>query len=140
MVDKNIIYKHLSSLKESLSRIRSMDFTMDMVLGDEDIQDLLDRRMQKAIEAAIDIAAHLVASEDLGEPSSAGELFILLGERDYLSKKLSKRLAQAVGFRNIIVHQYAEIDYRLAYSDLDQKLEDLEKFAKQVKKYLSDKK
>ncbi len=136
MVDKDLIYKHLEFLEDSLTRIRNMDFSLDTVLVDVDVQDLLDRRMQKAIEAAIDIAAHIVASGKMGRAKSAGELFIILGNQNILPKDLSQRLAEAAGFRNIIVHQYAEIDYRLAYSDLDKKLEDLEKFASKIKNHL----
>ncbi|HUW21569.1 MAG TPA: HepT-like ribonuclease domain-containing protein [Candidatus Bathyarchaeia archaeon] len=71
MVDKDMIYRYLGNLEESLKRIENMDVTFEMILGNEDIQDLLDRRMQKAIEACLDIAAHLVASEKLGQAKSA---------------------------------------------------------------------
>jgi len=100
MVDKNIIYCYLQELEESLKRIEGMDVTFDMILGDEDIQDLLDRRMQKAVEAVIDIAAHIVASAKLGQPKSAGDLFVILAKAKILDQKLSQRLTQAVGFRN----------------------------------------
>ncbi len=96
-----------------------MDFTFDMVLGDEDIQDLLDRRMQKAIESCIDIAAHLVASEKLGQAESAGSLFPLLVKGKIIPQKLAVQLSKAVGFRNLIIHKYVDIDYQLAYSDLE---------------------
>ena len=137
MADKNIVYKHLQILEESIDRIRDMDFTFDMVLGDEDIQDLLDRRMQKAIESAIDIAANIVAGEKLGQAETAGELFLLLGKKNILTKELAEKLAKAVGFRNILVHEYADIDYELAYRDLDSNLLDLEFFAKAVKKLIN---
>lgn len=136
MVDKNIIYCYLQELEESLKRIEGMDVTFDMILGDEDIQDLLDRRMQKAVEAVIDIAAHIVASAKLGQPKSAGDLFVILAKAKILDQKLSQRLTQAVGFRNILVHQYSDIDYHLAYSDLKRKLKDLRDFAERINNYL----
>jgi len=48
-MDKQLINKLLDSLKETLNKIEHMDLNMDMILGDEDIQDLIDRRMQMAI-------------------------------------------------------------------------------------------
>ncbi len=136
MVDKNIVYKYLSSLEENLRRIRRMDFTFDMITGDEDVQDLLDRRMQKAIEACIDIAAHLVSALSLGKSETARGLFPLLAKKGIIDKKLSQRLEKAVGFRNILVHDYTELDYRLAYSDLEDKLKDLESFAKSIHQFI----
>lgn len=136
MVNKEIIYKYLASLEESLRRIRKMDFTFDMITGDEDVQDLLDRRMQKAIEACIDISAHLVSSLNLGRSETAKGLFPLLAKNRIIDQNLSKRLEKAVSFRNILVHEYTEIDYKLAYSDLEEKLKDLEAFAKAVHKFI----
>lgn len=134
MVNKQILYKYLNSLEESLVRIEKMDFTFDMILGDEDVQDLLDRRMQKAIESCINIAAHIVASEKLGQPQSAGDLFSILEKNKMISTNIAHALQKAVSFRNIVVHKYTDVDYRIAYSDLDKKLKDLQKFAGEVKK------
>lgn len=136
MVAKDTVYKYLESLEESLRRIQEMDVTLDMVLGDEDIQDLLDRRMQKAIEATVDIAAHFVASQNLGQAENSADLFFLLAKKGIISPKLAERLAKAIGFRNIIVHEYTTIDYQLAYGDLDKKLTDLQDFALAIKKFL----
>lgn len=136
MGNKDTLFNYLSSLEESLRRIREMDFTFDMILGDEDIQDLLDRRMQKAIEACIDIAAHVCAELQLKRAETAAELFTVLQQDNILTKELGSRLSKAVGFRNIIVHEYIELDYKIAYSNLAEKLQDLEEFAHQIKKFI----
>ncbi len=136
MRNNDLIFKFLNSLEDSLRRIRSMDFTFDMVLGDEDIQDMLDRRMQKAIEACIDIVIHLSMQLKLPRQEKTSELFNLLSKKKIIDSKLANKLKSAVGLRNIIVHEYTEVDYKLAYSDLDSKLKDLEKFAYEIKKFL----
>ncbi len=136
MENKDLIYKFLHALEDSLRKIRSMDITFDMILGDEDIQDLLDRRMQKAIEASIDIAIHLASALNLPRKDKASDLFTLLAESKIIDSTLTKKLKSAVGFRNIIVHEYTDIDYTLAYSDLDSKLDDLEAYAYKVKEFL----
>ena len=137
MVDKNVVYHYLESLENSISKMRNMDLTPDMITGDEDIQDLLDRRMQKAIEACIDIAAHIVAAEKLGQAETSGSLFQLLAKHKIIPNELAQKLEMAVGLRNIIVHEYTQIDYQLAYSNLEEKLTDLENFARNIKNYLS---
>lgn len=139
MEDKKLIYKYLHSLEDNLRRIRHMDFTVDIILGDEDMQDLLDRRMQKAIEAAIDIAIHLASQLRLPSQEKASDVFKILAQNKIIDKQLAQRLKGAVGFRNILVHEYTEVDYHLAYSDLGLKLKDLEDFAYQIKDFISKK-
>ena len=139
MVNKNIVYRYLESLEESISRIRNMDLTLEMITGDEDVQDLLDRRMQKAIEACVDIAGHIVAANKLGRAETSGSLFQLLAKHKIISPELAQKLERAVGLRNIIIHEYTQIDYQLAYSNLEEKLGDLEAFARQIKNYLEEK-
>lgn len=139
MEDKKLIYKYLHSLEDNLRRIRHMNFTVDIILGDEDMQDLLDRRMQKAIEAAIDIAIHLASQLRLPSQEKASDVFKILAQNKIIDKQLAQRLKGAVGFRNILVHEYTEVDYHLAYSDLNSKLKDLEDFAYQIKDFISKK-
>lgn len=139
MEDKELIYKYLQSLEDSIYRIRHMNFTFDMVLGDEDIQDLLDRRMQKAIEACIDIAIHTASELRLPRQEKVADVFNVLAENHILNKEVTERLKGAVGFRNILVHEYDDVDYQLAYSDLESKLKDLEDFAYQIRAFISKK-
>ncbi len=137
MVNKNIIYRYLESLEHSIRKLKNMDLTMEMITGDEDIQDLVDRRMQKAIETCIDIAAHIVATEKLGPAETSSALFQLLAKQNIIPRQLAKQLGKAVGLRNILVHEYTQIDYQLAYNDLDKKLADLSLFVQHIQKYLT---
>lgn len=137
MVDKNVIYCYLESLENSITKLRGMDLSVEMITGDEDAQDLVDRRMQKAIETCIDIAAHIVAAEKLGPAETSASLFQLLAKQNIIPNKLAEKLEKAVGLRNILVHEYTQIDYQLAYSNLDEKLADLSQFAQKIKNHLS---
>jgi uncharacterized protein YutE (UPF0331/DUF86 family) len=135
-IDKELIYKLLENLKEAILKIEKMDVTFDMITADEDIQDLLDRRMQVAIELCIDIAAHLCASLSLQRKERVSDMFLLLSDNKILSKDTAVKMAGASGLRNIIVHEYTDIDYKLAYSDLDDKLGDLRTLASEVLSFL----
>jgi len=107
MENKEIILQYLHSLEDGLRRIRHMDFTIDMVLGDEDIQDLLDRRMQKAIEACIDIAVHLASQLKLARQEKASDVFKILAARKVIDVQLAEKLKGATGFRNILGRRQA---------------------------------
>lgn len=136
VIDKTLLKNLLDNLKVTINKIERMDIALENVLEDEDIQDLLDRRMQVAVENCIDIATHLAAGLDLPRKERASDVFLLLAEKETISAELAQKLAGAAGLRNILVHEYMEIDYRLAYSDIDEKLLDLKQFGKEVLDFL----
>jgi uncharacterized protein YutE (UPF0331/DUF86 family) len=63
-----------------------------------------------AIEGCIDVAQHLCAVNGWGPPSDNGEAMMLLGTQGVLNGELSVSMRQAVGFRNILVHEYIGVD------------------------------
>lgn len=65
---------------------------------------------QTAIEACIDAAHHVAADQGLGVPSSNGDAFRLLAGADLITDELAASMVSAVGFRNVLVHGYAEVD------------------------------
>ncbi len=136
VIDKVLVNNLLDTLKTAITKIRGMDVTLEKILEDEDSQDLVDRRMQVAIETCINIATHLASAMELPRKEKASDIFLLLGENGVIVANLAEKMAGAVGFRNILIHEYTDIDYKLAYSDLDEKLNDLKEFAKQVLEFL----
>lgn len=136
LVDKTLIEKKLNFLKHEVNKIENMDITLEQVLEDEDIQDIIDRRMQKALESCIDIATHLAAGLEFPRQEYASDIFLLLGKNKVISQEVAEKFTSIVGFRNILVHEYADIDYKLAYSNLDEKLQDLKNFGREILKFL----
>ena len=65
---------------------------------------------QTAIEACIDAAQHIVADRGLGSPNSNADAFRLLVGAAIVDDELAATMAAAVGFRNVLVHGYAEVD------------------------------
>lgn len=92
--------------------------------------------MQIAIQAALDVASHIVSDERLGEPNTNAELFTLLMRRGLLSSELTARLRRMAGFRNLVVHGYAELDMRIVARVLADDLGDLEAFGAAIEAYL----
>lgn len=84
-----------------------------------------------AIESMIDVAQHTCASEGWGPPSDNGDAVRLLGAHGVLQAGLAAQLRRAVGFRNVLVHEYVTIDDDVVLARLDD-LADLLDFAAQV--------
>lgn len=138
-VNRDLIDSMIDNLKANIASIENKDVNLEQILEDEDIQAILDRRMQVAIEICIDLATHLIAGLDLPRQERSTDAFMVLGDKGIISKELAEKMAKAAGFRNILVHEYIRIDYELAYSDLDQKLQDLKNFGKEVLEFLEKK-
>ena len=101
---------------------------MQDFLNDLDCQDIVSFNLQLAIQNCIDIAAHIVSEEGIGVPASLSEIFHLLEENDYLSDELTEKMVRAVGFRNLLVHEYGRIDLKQVYRIAREHIEDLNKY------------
>jgi uncharacterized protein YutE (UPF0331/DUF86 family) len=93
-------------------------------------QDALMLNLLRATEASIDGAMHLVRIQRLGVPADSRQAFTLLMSAGTLDRDLGKRLESMVGFRNIAVHDYREIDMAVVRSIIAERLHDLAAFAR----------
>lgn len=91
-----------------------------------------ERRLEKAIQCAIDIASYIVSRNALGNPAHYRDLFLFLGRAEILPPLLVKRLEKMAGFRNILIHEYEEVDENRVYQAVHQDIDDLVAFARAV--------
>lgn len=124
----DVILAKVSTIKRCMRRIKDITNLNPDSLDDMDKQDIFVLNLQRAVEAAIDIATHIVASEGLGVPSTTKENFKLLREAGIIDDSLLKRMQSMVGFRNIAIHDYQSIDVDILKSILTKNLKDLEEF------------
>ncbi len=95
-------------------------------------QDALVLNLQRACEASIDAAMHLVRIHRLGIPTESRQAFELLMKAGQLDAELGRRLIAMVGFRNIAVHAYQDIDIAILRHILVEGVGDLATFARQL--------
>lgn len=95
-------------------------------------QDALVLNLQRACEASIDAAMHLVRIHRLGIPTESRQAFDMLIKAGRLDAGLGRSLMAMVGFRNIAVHAYQEIDIDILRRILVERVGDLAAFARFV--------
>lgn len=133
MVDHDLILAKADSVRKHLNRViekRQVDlraFTQDL-----DRQEIILFNLQKAIQNCIDIAAHIISEEGLGVPGSTNEMFYQLEESGYLDADLTEKMVKAVGFRNLIVHEYARVDLKQVYETAQKDIEDLNAYLRVI--------
>ena len=72
--------------------------------------DALVLNVERACQASIDLAMHVVARHHLGVPQSSAGAFVLLEKSGTLDPVLSRALQGMTGFRNVVIHEYQEMD------------------------------
>jgi len=79
-------------------------------------QDSIVLNLQRACEAAIDVAMHLVRLHRLGVPEESRQAFEFLGDARLLPPDLAERMTRMVGFRNVAIHNYRKLDLQVVKS------------------------
>lgn len=98
-------------------------------LGDITRQDSIILNLQRACEAAIAMAMHIVAEQGWGIPDTSRDAFNTLLAHDFLEESLAQRLKAMVGFRNIAVHDYQKMNLDILQEIIETHLHDLSEFA-----------
>ncbi len=96
----------------------------------------VERLLELSIQSIIDISRLLVTLEDWRRLRDERDALTLLAERSVLEPELADRLLKAKGFRNVLVHEYVELDPHLLYAHLRDDLGDLWDFARGVAAWL----
>jgi len=93
-------------------------------------QDSIILNLQRACEAAIDAAMHVVRVQKLGVPQISRDAFLMMQEASLLDEKLADRMQSMVGFRNVAVHDYRKLNMEVLRSILDSRLNDFREFSR----------
>lgn len=128
MPDKDVVLAKVAVIQRCLKRIRETTQMKPECLGDIDKEDIFVLNLQRSVQAVIDLATHIVASEGLGLSDTIRGNFKLLQDAVIISKELAQKMESMVGFRNIAMHDYQAIDKNILKSILIKNLKDLEDF------------
>ncbi len=132
MPDSDIVLAKIAIIQRCLKRIQDTTNGDPNSLEDIDREDIFVLNLQRAVQAAIDLASHIVASEGLGLPATIREHFELLQQSNIISTLIAAKMKAMTGFRNIAIHDYRKIDKNILKSILTNNLADLEHFYMEV--------
>lgn len=132
MIDRDRVLAKIATIDRCLERIAEVRGERRKDLLPVDIDDIASLNLQRAIQAAIDLAANVISTEGYGTPDSTAGVFALLQQRGVIDADLAIRLRRMVGFRNIAVHEYQTVDPAILESILEHHLGDLKALAGRV--------
>lgn len=128
MIEKDVVYAKINRIQNCLRRIHSTIGNDVNRLDNYDTQDVVTLNLQRAVQLVIDLAAHVVRGSSLGAPQTLKENFQLLFQNEMIDRKLKEKMEKMVGFRNIAIHEYEEINPEILKSIVKDHLQDLEEF------------
>ena len=129
----DVVMNKIQTIERCLKRIR------EEYVGFEDTfeenhtkQDSVVLNLERASQATIDIATHIVKVRGLGLPNTSRELFDLLLENHIISSDVCKQMQGMVGFRNIAVHDYQNLNIEIVVAIVEKHLGDFEGFVREI--------
>jgi uncharacterized protein YutE (UPF0331/DUF86 family) len=133
MTDPQLVAKKLAQIETCVTELRTLAHA-DALPHDIREQRFVQHTLQIAIQAALDVASHIVSDDRLGEPRTNRELFALLERGGWLPSDLTATLHRMAGFRNVLVHGYDAIDIAVVRDILDNHLDDLLRFVSEIRR------
>ena len=99
------------------------------------MQDIIERNLEVSAQAVIDIANRIISIEGFEKPRDYYEAILRLGEAEILPLDFAQKLAPIAGFRNILVHDYMDINWDEVHNNLHQ-MHDLSQYMDYIKKWM----
>lgn len=137
MVDKTLLLRKLAELEEYLGQIKEYtNVSAEQYSKEWRTQRIVERTLQMMIESCADIAGHIISDRGYRVPTSYGDTFRVLYEKDILTKDLLETMEKISKFRNIIVHHYDRIAPEIIVNILRKDLDDFLIFKNTIIKLL----
>ena len=132
MMDDRLIEKRLGWIEASCEKLRRSAKPAS-IETDEVQRGFAEHTLRTAIQAAIDVATLIVTARKLGEPDSTRSLFRLLALDGWVSQEQVEVWRRIVGFRNIVVHRYLEVDPAIVLVILETSLVEFGDFVRSIR-------
>ncbi|MHB1680590.1 MAG: type VII toxin-antitoxin system HepT family RNase toxin [bacterium] len=132
MYDDLIINK-INTINKCIERIRyEYNKSENSIKLDFTKQDSIILNLERASQATIDMASHIVRIKKLGIPQTNRDVFVILENNNLILSKISKRMQAMVGFRNIAVHDYQSLNLDIIIEIVENHLNDFTEFINQI--------
>lgn len=132
MTDAELVDKRLAFIVTCVEQLRA-NAKPERLATDIVQRRFVEHTLQLAIQGIIDVASHIASDDRLGEPATNYDLLDLLCGAGWIDEMQRKTLRAMIGFRNVLVHEYVEVDLAIVRDVLEHRLSDLEAFVTAVR-------
>ena len=132
-VESDIVLAKIAIIKKCVATIVDIQ---SAELSPWVVEDLSVLNLQRAVQASIDLAHVVIAKYGLGLPSDYSQSFTILARQRIIDYDTAEILKKMVGFRNISVHEYQEINGAIVQSIIEHHLDDFENYYSQIHSFV----
>lgn len=137
MVNKLIIQKRLRKLSEYVKLLKLLQKEKkEKFINDPFVYGNVERYLQLAIQSVIDISNHILSEHNINGISDYRDVIEKMGQEKFLPLEFAKHIAPMAGLRNILVHEYIEVEREKLYEILENYINDFNEFGKYITKML----
>lgn len=141
MVNKKFVEQKIMLIEREFDDLEKLSkFSFQEIVSDFLKLNSLERILEKIINRAIDINQHLIAelSKEELPPQSYKETFLKLAELGVYPKEFAESIAKSAGTRNVLVHDYNNVDYSKIYSSISDCLKDYHQYCDYILLFISE--
>lgn len=136
-LSKTFVFNKLNVLKNYLAEIEDLlDSSNEEILKDSLKLHTAERLFQLVVDVILDVNYHFIRELKLKIEEDLQSTFYALSNVEIFSHEFTKKIAPAIGQRNIIVHGYEKLDKDLFMKNLRSGYNDFHEYMKYIKEYL----
>ena len=137
MIDSELIRRKLSRLNTYLEKLEPVRLkTLSEYESDDYLHFSTERLIQLIVECAADINNHVVVETNKKPPEDYRSSFIKAAEAGLITHELARNIQGSAGMRNIIVHEYTDIDHKMVFEAVALTLKHYREYLKQVHSFI----
>lgn len=137
MIDEEVITARIAKIREYGCLLADiLKIPKDKFIEEPGYYLQAERLLEVIIQAMLDIGNHVIAGLLLKKPEDYRQIFDILAQNRIIPGELLPQLRALVGLRNLLVHEYFEVDHGRLYDEARAGLADFEKFCKAIVRFL----
>ncbi|MBI2487564.1 MAG: DUF86 domain-containing protein [Deltaproteobacteria bacterium] len=138
MTNLSVAENKISLVRKYLSILKSyQDYSIEEIRTDATLRGAVERYLYLVCQAAIDLAEVIISISGFRKPTTMSESFVILAEENVIKTEMKDKMTKLVGFRNVLTHEYEELNYEILYDILRNKLQDIKDFIEISERFLN---
>lgn len=125
----------MQDLLDDLRSVRGL--TADKLSRDRMTRHAVERILIQLVDLAVSVNGHVAAARLGRGPATYRDSFRLAAEAGLLDAQLADQLAPSSGLRNVLTHEYVEVDLQLVAQSVERALSDYPRYIRSAAAFLA---
>jgi len=142
MIRREFVQRKLHLIADDLERLlRFKDETLESLTSDDIKLAAVERILERIVMRAIDVNEHLISELSSGKGRTTRltyrDTFLTLSDLGTYDRSFAEQIARSAGLRNILVHEYNDVDRRIVHGSIESCLRDYHRYVEYVHKFIA---